>query len=185
MISSTTPVSCFGGSNGTATVSTTGGTGSYSYMWSSGNNLTSTANSGMCPGNQTVTVTDANGCSMSISQTMVNQASPQIDGITFTSPSCNGLTNGSATVFASGIFSSSQFTYLWDAATNAQQTQTADRGSRFSRRAPAGADRGADEGRLGLPPRGRPGPARCPAPPRLRRPQRRPCATAPALHCEA
>ncbi|MCB9196203.1 MAG: SprB repeat-containing protein, partial [Flavobacteriales bacterium] len=111
--------------NGTATVSTTGGTGSYSYMWSSGNNLTSTANSGMCPGNQTVTVTDANGCSMSISQTMVNQASPQIDGITFTSPSCNGLTNGSATVFASGIFSSSQFTYLWDAATNAQQTQTA------------------------------------------------------------
>lgn len=111
--------------NGTATVSASGGTGSYSYMWSSGNNLTSTANSGMCPGNQTVTVTDANGCSMSISQTMVNQASPQIDGITFTSPSCNGLTNGSATVFASGIFSSSQFTYLWDAATNAQQTQTA------------------------------------------------------------
>ncbi|MCB9189687.1 MAG: gliding motility-associated C-terminal domain-containing protein [Flavobacteriales bacterium] len=111
--------------NGTALVSATGGTGAFSYQWSSGNTATSTSNSGMCPGLQEVTVTDANGCSMTISQMMVNQASPQIDSMVYTGPSCNGLTNGSATVYPSGIFDPNQMTYLWNAATNNQQTSTA------------------------------------------------------------
>lgn len=111
--------------NGTALVSATGGTGSYSYLWSGGNSQTSASNIGMCPGLQQVTVTDANGCSVSISQTMINQASPQIDSITFNAPACNGLTNGSATVYASGIFDPNQMSYLWDAGSNNQQTQTA------------------------------------------------------------
>lgn len=111
--------------NGEATVSATGGTGTYSYSWSGGNNTTSVANNGMCPGLQEVTVTDINGCSVSINQTMVNQASPQIDNMTFTPPACNGLTNGSATVTASSTFDPNQLSYQWDAATNNQQTQTA------------------------------------------------------------
>lgn len=111
--------------NGEATVSATGGTGAYTYDWSGGNNQTSANNSGMCPGLQEVTVTDAIGCSMSIDQTMTNQASPQIDSITYTAPLCNGLTNGTATVYPSGIFDPNQMTYTWDAATNNQQTQTA------------------------------------------------------------
>lgn len=111
--------------NGTALVSGSGGTGTYSYLWSGGINTTSASNSGMCPGIQQITITDANGCSASLSQQMINQASPQIDSITFTAPTCNGLTNGSATVFASGIFPASQFTYTWGASANNQQVQTA------------------------------------------------------------
>lgn len=111
--------------NGNAIVSATGGTGAYSYSWTSGASPTSTSNTGMCPGLQEVTVTDANGCAMTISQMMVNQASPQIDSIITAAPSCNGLTNGSATVYPSGLFDPNQMTYLWDAATNNQQAQTA------------------------------------------------------------
>ncbi|WP_258540802.1 T9SS type B sorting domain-containing protein [Parvicella tangerina] len=111
--------------NGEASVSATGGTGAYTYAWSNGNNPTSSMNDGMCPGLQEVTVTDANGCAMTIDQTMINQASPQIDSIIFTGPSCNGLSNGSASVYPSGIFDASAMDYLWDASSNNQQTQTA------------------------------------------------------------
>jgi gliding motility-associated-like protein len=110
--------------NGEATVSATGGTGAYTYFWDS-NNATTAANTGMCPGLQEVTITDANGCTMTIDQTMTNQASPAIDSITYVAPSCTGLTNGTATVYPSGIFDPNQMTYQWDAATNNQMTQTA------------------------------------------------------------
>ncbi|MDR2223909.1 MAG: T9SS type A sorting domain-containing protein [Flavobacteriaceae bacterium] len=57
---SQTNVSCHGGSNGSATVTVTGGTGAYTYLWSNG---ASTARiTGLKAGDYTVTVTDANGC---------------------------------------------------------------------------------------------------------------------------
>ncbi|NDB81050.1 hypothetical protein EB155_14415, partial [archaeon] len=55
-----TNVSCFGGGDGTATVSPTGGTAPYTYAWSNGQN-TATA-TGLSAGTYTVTVTDANNC---------------------------------------------------------------------------------------------------------------------------
>jgi hypothetical protein len=53
---------CIGGSNGTATVSMTGGTTNYTYSWSPSGGSASTG-TGLSAGNYTVTVTDANGCS--------------------------------------------------------------------------------------------------------------------------
>ncbi len=60
---SVTPVTCYGGSNGMASVSASGGTPPYSYSWSDGS---SAANrTGMIAGSYTVTVVDANGCNRS------------------------------------------------------------------------------------------------------------------------
>ena len=51
-------VSCFGGSDGSATASAAGGTTAYSFAWSSGANTATAAN--LTAGTYTVTVIDAN-----------------------------------------------------------------------------------------------------------------------------
>ncbi|NNM94936.1 MAG: T9SS type B sorting domain-containing protein [Bacteroidia bacterium] len=50
--------------DGQASVSATGGTGNYTYLWNPGGQTTSTI-TGLSAGTYTVTVTDANGCSAS------------------------------------------------------------------------------------------------------------------------
>jgi len=59
-IGSSTDVTCFGGSNGTATAAATGGTAAYSFAWDNGANTA--AITGLAAGTYTVTVTDNNGC---------------------------------------------------------------------------------------------------------------------------
>ncbi len=62
---SSTPASCPAFNNGTASVDvTSGGSGTYTYLWSPGGQTTSTA-TGLVSGNYTVTVTDINGCTAS------------------------------------------------------------------------------------------------------------------------
>ncbi len=61
VVASQTNVSCFGGSNGTATVSPSGGTPSYTYSWAPSGGSGTTA-SGLAAGTYIVTVTDANSC---------------------------------------------------------------------------------------------------------------------------
>ena len=58
---SQTNVSCNGGTNGSASVSPSGGTPGYSYSWSPSGGTAATA-TGLVAGSYTVTVTDANGC---------------------------------------------------------------------------------------------------------------------------
>lgn len=58
----TTPDYCGGLCVGTATAQVTGGTAPYSYSWSNGNATSSIQH--LCDGNYTVTVTDANGCTL-------------------------------------------------------------------------------------------------------------------------
>ncbi len=65
LTSSSTEATCPSFNNGTATVNVTGGSGNYSYSWSSGA-TTSTA-SGLTAGNYTVLVTDLNGCTSTTS----------------------------------------------------------------------------------------------------------------------
>ncbi len=55
-----TPVACFGGDDATAIVTGTGGTGDYIFQWSTGE--TTPGITGLSAGTETVTVTDANGC---------------------------------------------------------------------------------------------------------------------------
>ena len=114
-------VSCFGLSDGSATVSATGGTPAYSYLWDNGE-VTATAIA-LAAGNHTVTVTDANGCSdvatINISQPTLLTATTTVDN----NVSCNGGNDASATVTAAG--GTPGYSYQWDAATGGQTTATA------------------------------------------------------------
>ncbi|WP_268225596.1 Ig-like domain-containing protein [Sinomicrobium oceani] len=75
VITSYTNVSTNGGSDGSATVSVSGGTGTYSYIWSPGGATTATAN-GLSAGNYSVLVTDNNGCTATTSVTIADGAVP-------------------------------------------------------------------------------------------------------------
>ncbi len=112
--------------NGEISVSTTGGTPVYTYSWTNGNTPNSASNTGFCPGVQTLTVTDGNGCTADISHNLVNRASPTIDSIIVTAPLCFGTSTGSATVYGSSeTFHTNDFTYAWDANANNQNVMTA------------------------------------------------------------
>ena len=107
---SKTDVSCNGGGNGTATVVPAGGTTPYTYSWapSGGTNATAT---GLMAGTYTCTITDNLGCTTQLS-IAVGQPAAALGGTTSkTDVSCNGGTNGTATVVASG--GTSPYTYSW------------------------------------------------------------------------
>jgi hypothetical protein len=117
-----THVSCFGGSNGSASVSASGGTTPYTYLWTPGiitGNGTNTI-TGLNAGTRTITVTDGNGCTntqnITINQPtlLVASSGGQINLL------CNGASTGTATVNATG--GTPGYTYLWS---NGQTTQTA------------------------------------------------------------
>ena len=106
---SSTSVSCNGGNNGSSTVVALSGTAPYNYTWSpSGGNL-ATANN-LNAGSYTVLVSDVNSCTATATAII---AQPLAISLTTTSHSvtCNGLSNGSATVTATGGMPT--YTYLW------------------------------------------------------------------------
>lgn len=107
---SQTNISCFGGANGSATVAATGGTGSFTYSWapSGGTNATETA---LIAGVYTVTVTDANSCSTTQTFNITEPSALVASATAQTNIACNGGTNGSATVTASG--GAGGYTYSW------------------------------------------------------------------------
>ncbi|MEM7101566.1 MAG: GEVED domain-containing protein [Bacteroidota bacterium] len=106
-----TDVSCFGLSDGTIDLTTTGGVDPLTYAWDNG-----LGNSedllGLPIGIYTVTVTDANGCEATVSTTIgqpeVFVSSAFLDSGTL----CQGEANGQATVLTFGGIE--PYTYLWD-----------------------------------------------------------------------
>ncbi|MFP3670128.1 SprB repeat-containing protein, partial [Priestia sp. SIMBA_032] len=101
---------CNGGSNGSATVTVTGGTGAYRYLWSPSGGTAATA-SGLAAGNYTVTVKDANNCQKTANVTIEQPSALIASAAAQTNVSCNGGTNGSATVSVTG--GTGAYTYLW------------------------------------------------------------------------
>ncbi|UPT68881.1 MAG: SprB repeat-containing protein [Sphingobacteriales bacterium JAD_PAG50586_3] len=95
-----------GGSNGTASVSVTQGTGPYTYVWSNGGTGQSITN--VPGGTYTVTVTGG-GCS---STTTVNvNTTPAVTATPSSTPTTCGNANGGASVVAAG--GNGTYTYLW------------------------------------------------------------------------
>ena len=108
-ITSTTDVSCFGGSDGTATAAPGGGTGPYTYSWAPSGGTAATETN-LAIGTYTVTVTDANGCIGTATATISEP--PQVAvSVTVTPVSCFGGNDGTATGTASGGVGS--YTYSW------------------------------------------------------------------------
>ena len=112
-IGTSTDVSCNGGADGTATISVTGGTTPYSYSWPSGD--TTASDSGLTRGSYVVTVTDSNNCITTITVN-ITEPDPLTSTISaFTAVSCNGGSNGTATVTASG--GTTPYSYAWPSGT--------------------------------------------------------------------
>lgn len=107
--SSSTPVSCAGVCDGTATVGPTGGTAPYTYAWSPGGQSTPQV-TGLCEGVHTVTITDFNGCSID-AQVLITGPPPMDAGAVVTPISCNAACNGSVTLNVTGGVP--PYTYAW------------------------------------------------------------------------
>jgi gliding motility-associated-like protein len=94
-----TNVSCFSGNNGAINLSSIGGTGVYTFVWSNGP-ITEDI-SGLVAGNYTVTITDANGCTLTHSKT-INQPTDVTLNLTPTAVGCFGQSTGGIVSTTSG-----------------------------------------------------------------------------------
>ncbi|MFZ9027708.1 MAG: gliding motility-associated C-terminal domain-containing protein [Crocinitomicaceae bacterium] len=110
-------ISCNGQADGEATATVTGGTVGYTYTWSNGGS--SAINSGLIAGNYTLTVEDANGCSINDNIT-INEPTAltqSITSATFASGdniTCNGAADGSIDYTVGG--GTTGYTYAWTTA---------------------------------------------------------------------
>jgi gliding motility-associated-like protein len=116
--STSSPPSCNGGNNGTATITASGGSTPYTYLWANGQ-TTQTA-TGLTAGSYSVVVTDANGCTFPATVTVTQPAPVVPISVSQFNTTCNALCNGSADIFMGG--GNAPFTYLWS---DGQTTQTA------------------------------------------------------------
>ena len=104
-------VSCNGGIDGTATVTATGGTGSYTYSWDTVPVQTNATASNLKAGTYTVKITDANDCETTASVTITEPT--KLDTTTIqTNVSCYGGTDGSGAATVSGGIM--PYSYSWD-----------------------------------------------------------------------
>ncbi len=100
---------CNGGSNGSASVTTSGGTAPYTYSWSPNGGSSSTAST-LSAGIYTITVTDNSGLTNSATVT-ITQPTPLAFTTSTNVTNCYGSSNGSATVVVSG--GTGAYTYSW------------------------------------------------------------------------
>ena len=125
----TTPATCLA-NDGTATVTHTGGTGTYTYDWTPnipGNNTTASL-SGLIAGGYDVIATDVGtGCSESLTGIVGNSAGISAIISAYTDASCQTSEDGSATVQASG--GQLPYSYLWPNGDTTATTNTLEPGT--------------------------------------------------------
>ncbi|MBL7883488.1 MAG: gliding motility-associated C-terminal domain-containing protein, partial [Bacteroidia bacterium] len=105
--------------DGSATLTPTGGTPIYTYLWSNGQ--TTPAVSNLCAGLYTVDIIDGNGCTTNFSIPVSNPAGPTSATISSTNVSCNNLCNGAVTA-VTPIGGTAPYSFLW--VHNGQTTAT-------------------------------------------------------------
>ncbi len=98
-----TSITCNAACDGTAIGNMSGGTAGYTYSWSPGNptGQSTPSVSALCPNTYTLKVTDVNGC---VTNQTVTISQPIAISLvtTSTSPTCNGVCNGSITATPGG-----------------------------------------------------------------------------------
>ena len=109
---STTPVTCAGDCDGTATVGPTGGAGGYQYDWVLG---TGTAQgtphvTNLCPGSYQVTITDQAGCSI-IQPVLITAPQPITATAVVVPVTCHSACDGSITLMGQG--GTGTLSYQW------------------------------------------------------------------------
>ncbi|MFB6305558.1 MAG: hypothetical protein ABEH43_00955, partial [Flavobacteriales bacterium] len=112
-------ISCAGACDGKVFETPSGSNGPpYDFTWKDpdGNTIqTSTGSNdsitGLCPGTYTLSVNDSMGCDTTFNYNITQPDSIEVDSINITNVSCNGDSNGVATVFISG--GTSPYSYQW------------------------------------------------------------------------
>ena len=107
----TTGVSCVPGGDGTATITTTGGTMGPGSFYSINNGPAQSTNSfiNLSPSVYSATVTDANGCTATSTFIISTTNAPQITSATATNVSCNGGSDGTININVIGGTPAYQF----------------------------------------------------------------------------
>ncbi len=108
VISATQPVGCNGGSDGSATVTASGGTLVYTYVWSNGASTATASN--LSAGIYAVTVYDQAACTAIVSATITEPA-VLVANVSVTNETLPGANNGTASATMQG--GTGPYTYLW------------------------------------------------------------------------
>jgi len=115
-------VLCNGNITGSATATPSGGTGAYTYSWDTTPVQTTSTISGLPAGTYTVTVTDANLCTVTEAVTLTQPAAALTVPTAQVDVLCFGNSTGTATANPSG--GTGSYTYSWNT-TPVQTNQTA------------------------------------------------------------
>lgn len=100
--SSTTPATC-GSTDGQITITATGGTGSLQYSIDGGSTFQANGTfTGLGSGAYSIVVQDANSCQQTASETITTSSGPSIAGVSTTDVTCNGGSDGTIDIAASG-----------------------------------------------------------------------------------
>jgi hypothetical protein len=103
-----TNVACYGNATGAITVTPSGGTSPYSYNWGGG--ITTQNRTNLSAGTYSVTITDANGCSTTLTKT-ITQPSALTLSTAITKASCPGVSDGAIALTISG--GTTSYTVAW------------------------------------------------------------------------
>lgn len=117
-VTSSSNVSCFGGSNGSINLTVNGGTSPYTYTWSNGTTTQDLTN--VVAGTYGVTTTDAQGCTSLNSGISITQPAAVLNSTatSTTNVSCFGGNNGAVNLTVTG--GTSPYSYNWNNGTTTQ-----------------------------------------------------------------
>jgi gliding motility-associated-like protein len=120
VVTSSTNLTCFNVCNGTVSAIAGGGTPGYSYSWAPGGATTPNL-TGLCAGSYTVTVTDANGCTVTSIVTVTSPPQLLANPSVSSNVTCSGLCNGTVTSATTG--GTGAYIYSWSPGITAAQGQ--------------------------------------------------------------
>ncbi|MGI9650009.1 beta strand repeat-containing protein, partial [Chryseobacterium sp. RLHN22] len=104
-----TNIACNGGSTGAINLTPAGGTAPYTFNWGGG--ITTEDRTGLAAGNYTVTITDANGCTGTVSATITQPAAAVSGTTVVTNIACNGSSTGAINLTPAG--GTAPYTFNW------------------------------------------------------------------------
>ena len=122
VVANKTNPACSSTAGGSIDVTSTGGLAPYTYAWS--NSATSPNLSGLASGTYTVTVTDANGCTVS-TPVVITAPQPIATRINTTNVTCSGGSNGAVSVNVTGGTAPYSFNWSNGATTSTVNNLTA------------------------------------------------------------
>ncbi|MBL7809133.1 MAG: SprB repeat-containing protein, partial [Saprospiraceae bacterium] len=111
---STQDASCAGGCNGSVDL-TVNGSGPFSYFWSDGYNQEDPPN--LCSGVYTVTVSDGQGCTKTLSVTIQDNTTMDVTGVV-TPVLCSGANTGAINLSVTG--GTPGYTFIWSQGSNTE-----------------------------------------------------------------